>query len=155
MEQTKEIFDSPTDWVASHVRSYVESGGAKGHQFYGNDTLLLTTRGRRTGRLRRTALIYGRQNEEYVVVGSNAGSADHPFWYLNLLAEPRVQVQVGAEVFPATARPATVAERPALWTLMTSLFPTYKQYQKKTAREIPIVVIQHADDPVEPADGGS
>ncbi len=70
--------ESPVGWVHAHVRRYVESGGMRGHRWSGTDALLLTTRGRRTGLLRRTALIYGRDDDRFVVVGSNGGKARHP-----------------------------------------------------------------------------
>jgi deazaflavin-dependent oxidoreductase (nitroreductase family) len=139
---TEEVFDSPTGWVAQHVRGYVESDGAKGHLHYGNRTLLLTVRGRRSGKLRRTALIYGRDGDRYVVVASNGGAANHPLWYLNLLADPEVRIQVGPDVLRARARPATPVEKPALWQRMVELFPTYAADQKKTARDIPVVLLE-------------
>jgi deazaflavin-dependent oxidoreductase (nitroreductase family) len=142
----EEILDSPTDWVAEHVRTYVESGGTSGHHYQGLDTLLLITRGRKSGKLRRTALIYGRDGERYLVVASNGGSNQHPLWYLNLLAAPDVEVQVGSEVFAARARPATDVEKPALWQIMAALFPMYEQFQKKTTRPIPVVIIEPSVD---------
>jgi deazaflavin-dependent oxidoreductase (nitroreductase family) len=138
----EEVHDSPVGWVAKHIKRYLASAGADGHRWGRNETLLLTTRGRKTGKLRRTALIYGRDGERFVVVGSHGGSSKHPSWYLNLLAEPRVDVQVGAETFAATARPAAGDERDRLWTLMTGVFPTYASFQRKTKREIPVVVIE-------------
>ena len=139
---SEEILDSPTGWVAKHVRAYVDSGGSNGHRWQGQDTLLLTTRGRKSGKLRRTALIYGRAGDRYLVVASNGGSKQHPAWYLNLLSDPVVRVQVGAEVFSARARPAGDDEKPPLWQLMASLFPQYERFQKSTARAIPVVIIE-------------
>ena len=126
----------PDGWVNSHIRRYVETDGRKGHKWYGLDTLLLTTRGRRSGKLRRTALIYGTDSDGFVVVGSNGGARKHPTWYVNLLKHPEVEVQVGAEKFLARARGATGEERARLWRMMASLFPQYDSYQKKTSREI-------------------
>ena len=77
-----------------------------------------------------------------MVVGSHGGSSKHPSWYLYLVAEPEVKVQVGAETSAAAARPATGDERDRLWTLMTGIFPTYASFQRKTKREIPVVVIE-------------
>jgi len=142
IDSENEISDSPVKWVADHVRRYVESGGEKGHRWSGMDTLLITTQGRKTGLMRRTALIYGRDGDNYVVVGSNGGKKNHPSWYLNLLDNPAVQVQVGTEQFEARARPATAEERPRLWQLMAGIFPTYNSFKKKTSREIPVVVIE-------------
>ncbi|WP_248959927.1 nitroreductase family deazaflavin-dependent oxidoreductase [Sphaerisporangium perillae] len=134
--------DSPTGWVAKHIQKYVESDGQDGHKFNGYDSLLLTTRGRKSGKLRRTALIYGRDGDDHVVVGSNGGADHHPAWYLNLLEHPEVDVQVGADKFAAQARVATDEEKPRLWELMVSVFPTYAGYQKKTSRTIPVVILQ-------------
>jgi deazaflavin-dependent oxidoreductase (nitroreductase family) len=142
----EEILDSPTGWVADHIRVYVESGGSKGHHQQGLDNLLLTTRGRKSGKLRRTALIYGRDGERYLVVASNGGSPQHPLWYLNLLSSPDVEVQVGSEVFAARARPADDTEKPALWQIMAALFPMYEQFQQKTTRPIPVVIIEPSAD---------
>jgi len=141
----EEIYDSPTRWVAKHIRKYVDSDGAQGQVFYGVQALLLTTRGRRSGKLRRTALYYGERDGDYIVVASNGGSKGHPSWYLNLDAEPRVQVQVGGEQFDAIARTATGAERAGLWKLMVEVFDKYEQYQAKVSREIPVVVLTRAD----------
>jgi deazaflavin-dependent oxidoreductase (nitroreductase family) len=139
---SEEVLDSPTGWVAEHVRAYVASGGSTGHHWQGQDNLLLITRGRKSGKLRRTALIYGRDGERYLVVASNGGSNQHPAWFLNLLADSVVEVQVGAEVFTARARPAGDDEKPRLWRVMAALFPQYEAFQKKTARAIPVVVIE-------------
>jgi deazaflavin-dependent oxidoreductase (nitroreductase family) len=138
----EEVLDSPTGWVARHVRSYVESGGQKGHRWNGVHTLLLTTRGRKSGKLRRTALIYGRDGDRYLVVASVGGAAKHPAWYLNLVEHPEVQVQVGPERFAARARPATPEEKPPLWRLMASIWPHYDRYQQKTRRDIPVVILE-------------
>jgi deazaflavin-dependent oxidoreductase (nitroreductase family) len=139
---TEQIHDNPTDWVNKHIRRYVESGGAKGHRFYGKDALLLTTRGRRTGKLRRTPLYYGMDGDRYVLVGSNGGVRTHPSWYFNVLANPAVVVQVRGETFAALARPAGAEERPRLWEMMVALVPQYAGYQKKLRRELPIVLLE-------------
>ncbi|RBM10769.1 nitroreductase family deazaflavin-dependent oxidoreductase [Streptomyces sp. PT12] len=139
-----QVHDSPTEWVKEHIRVYVESGGREGHLWNGTPTLLLTTKGRRSGLLRRTALIYGRDGDAFVVVASQGGKPAHPSWYLNLEAEPRVEVQVGTEAFTATARTATADERSRLWPLMADIWPDYDAYQKKTTREIPVVVLERA-----------
>lgn len=139
-QEQEEIFDSPTGWVAQHIKEYVESNGAKGHEWQGITTLLLTTRGRKSGKLRRSALIYGRDGASYVIVGST-GAPAHPSWYLNLVASPEVIFQVGAETFTAQARTASGDERQRLWSMMAGIFPNYDAYQAKTEREIPIVIL--------------
>jgi deazaflavin-dependent oxidoreductase (nitroreductase family) len=138
----EDVFDSPTGWVAPHVPGYVESDGRSGHRWSGVNTLLLTTRGRRSGKLRRTALIYGQHGDRYLVVGSKRGAKKHPSWYLNLVHHPEVEVQVGADKFPARARTATTEEKPRLWKLMTSIWPEYDRYQARTARDIPVVILE-------------
>ena len=110
-----EVHDSPTGWVADHIKSYVESDGEQGHVWNGVPTLLLTTKGRKSGELRRTALIYGEHDGTYLLVASQGGADKHPAWYLNLEANPEVHVQVGADRFSARARTATEQEKPELW----------------------------------------
>lgn len=142
MSSQDEVSDSPTRWVAQHIRRYVETDGAKGHQWRGVQTLLLTTRGRKTGRLRRTALIYGRDGDRYLVVASNGGSKKHPSWYLNIADSSGVELQVGAERFAARALPATPEKRARLWPRMASIWPEYDTYQAKTDRDIPLVILE-------------
>jgi deazaflavin-dependent oxidoreductase (nitroreductase family) len=140
-----EVTDSPVSHVAAHTRRYLATGGREGHEWRpGVPTLLLTTTGRRTGVKRRTALIYGRDNADYVVVASQGGAPRHPAWYLNLEADPNVEIQVFDKVVAATAHPATGAERERLWALMREIWPAYDEYQKRTDRQIPVVVITPA-----------
>ena len=134
----EEVVDNPTDWVADHIRTYVESGGRRGHRFNGRDALLLTTRGRRTGRLRRTALYYGRDGDAYVLVATPLQGGAPPGWYLNLLANPAVVLQVRTDTFAAVARSAGVEERPRLWDLMLGIYPRYARYDE----EPPVVVAE-------------
>ena len=142
MDPREKVSDSPVGWVAAHARRYVKSDGASGHKWYGKDTLLLTTRGRKTGRLRRTPLIYGRDGERYIVVASNGGKKNHPCWYLNLVEHPEVGLQVGADRFTGRAHTATTEEKPRLWKLMASILPQYNTFQKKTVRDIPVVIVE-------------
>jgi deazaflavin-dependent oxidoreductase (nitroreductase family) len=138
------VYDSPEGWVSEHIQRYVETDGQEGHDWNGVPTLLLTTKGRKSGKLRRTALIYGKSGSSYLVVASSGGAEKHPAWYLNLTENPEVAVQVGAEDFVATARTADESEKPELWRLMSQIWPSYQDYQKKTDRPIPVVVL----DPV-------
>jgi deazaflavin-dependent oxidoreductase (nitroreductase family) len=145
MSSKTPIVNSPKGWVNRHIKEYVKSDGKKGHHWYGYPTLLLTTRGRKTGKLRRTALIYGQDKGRYLVVASNGGAVKHPLWYLNLLETPEVEVQVGAEMFMARARPANAREKPRLWRLMNEIYPTYEKYQERAAkadRVIPVVILE-------------
>jgi deazaflavin-dependent oxidoreductase (nitroreductase family) len=136
-----EVSDNPTGWVAQHIQAYVDSDGQNGHLYQGWLTLLLTTRGRKSGKLRRTALIYGQDGDRYLLVASNAGAPAHPAWYLNLTADPGAEVQVMAEKFAARGRTATPAEKRALWPTMTAIFPLYDSYQAKATRDIPLVIM--------------
>jgi deazaflavin-dependent oxidoreductase (nitroreductase family) len=138
----QEPIDSPYDWVAEHVRRYIETNGEEGHMWRGVPTLILTTLGRRSGKPRRLALIYGQDGDRYVIVASKGGAPEHPEWYLNLLAHPEVQVQVLADRFRAQARTATPEERAALWPRMAEIWPDYNNYQAKTDREIPLVILE-------------
>lgn len=140
--EDEEVFDSPSGWVRKHVREYVETDGRKGHRWSGVHTLLLTTRGRKSGKLRRTALIYGRDGDRYLVVASKGGAESHPSWYLNLSEHPEVRVQVGSDRFVARARTADTEEKLRLWRIMTEIWPEYDHYQERTAREIPVVVLE-------------
>jgi deazaflavin-dependent oxidoreductase (nitroreductase family) len=141
-EHSEEVLDSPTGWVADHIRRYVETDGRDGHLYQEWPTLLLSTRGRKSGKLRRTALIYGQEGDRYLLVASNGGADSHPAWYLNLVEHPDVTVQVLADVFNARARTATNAEREPLWRNMASVFPLYDEYQRKAERQIPLVILE-------------
>lgn len=142
MAETEEVLDSAVGWVAEHTREYVETHGEKGHQWRGVQTLLITIRGRKSGKLRRTALIYGRDGDRYLIVASKGGAKQHPLWYLNLRDDPNVRVQVGAEEFEATATTATPDERARLWPIMAKIWPAYDGYQVKTERVIPVVILE-------------
>ncbi|MFF0152379.1 nitroreductase family deazaflavin-dependent oxidoreductase [Micromonospora sp. NPDC005203] len=134
-----EVHDSLNAWVAEHIRRFEETDGRPRP---GVNDLLLTTRGRRTGELRRTVLVYQRDGDRYVLAASNRGADNHPAWYLNLLADPYVTVHVGTERFSAYARPATAGERPQLWRLMVSANSEYAAYQQQTTRTIPVVLLE-------------
>ena len=136
-------------WIGDHLRRYVESNGADGHMWDSTSvggpgllpTLLLTTTGRRSGQPITMPLIYGKVGDKYVIVASKGGAPAHPGWYLNLAAQPTVEVQVHADRFRATARTATGEERARLWQTMAAIYPPYNAYQAKTQREIPVVVL--------------
>jgi deazaflavin-dependent oxidoreductase (nitroreductase family) len=125
-----------------HIRRYLETGGDVGHEWSGVHTLVLTTTGRTSGQRRRSAMIYGRDGDDVVVIASQGGAPTHPNWYLNLVAEPNVDVQVGADKFRARARAAAGDERARLWALMAAIWPNFDVYQTRTEREIPVVVLE-------------
>jgi 2-(1,2-epoxy-1,2-dihydrophenyl)acetyl-CoA isomerase len=136
------VADSPVEWIREHIRRYVETDGAEGADYLGYRALLLTTVGRRSDVRRRTALYYGRDGDDYLLVASRGGDPNDPSWYLNLDANPEVEVQVGGEVFAARARTVEGAERVRLWQRMVETFPRYAEYQERTTRQIPVVVLR-------------
>ncbi len=107
--------------------------------------LILTTTGRRSGEERSTPLIYGKHGDDHVVVASKGGAEEHPAWYLNLSEQPEVTVQVRGERFKARARTASAEEKPELWRMMTERWPAYDEYQRKTSRDIPLVVLERQE----------
>ncbi|MEO7118533.1 MAG: nitroreductase family deazaflavin-dependent oxidoreductase [Candidatus Limnocylindrales bacterium] len=147
MSDAEPVLDSPTGNVKRHVRDYLDTDGRIGHRHRGRNTLLLITRGAQSGALRRTALIYGRNGDTFVLVASNAGSQRHPAWYANLRANPSVEVQVEAQRFTATARTASDDERASLWPMMVKEFHMFDRYQEKAARQIPIVILRRDGTP--------
>ena len=146
--------DSPISWVNEHARRYVQTGGKDGHILQGLPTLLLTTVGRRSGRRRRTGATYGRRDRALVVVASAGGAPQHPQWYLNLLVNPEVEVQVGAEVFTARARVTKGVEQEELWQMMCAMSPLFAELQQRTSREFPIVVLERTAAPASGAGAG-
>lgn len=126
---------------AEHIKRYRETDGEVGYIWNGAPTLLLTTRGRRTGQSRTSALIFGRSGPDYLVVASMGGAPQHPAWYLNLTANPDVEIQVQADHLAMSARTATEEEKPGLWQVMTEVWPNYDLYQERTERAIPVVVL--------------
>jgi deazaflavin-dependent oxidoreductase (nitroreductase family) len=129
---------------AEHVRRYLETDGAVGHEWNGAPTLVLTTTGRRSGQLRRSAMIYGQDGDAFAVIASQGGAPQHPNWYLNLVDNSNVEIQVRGEQFQARARTAEGDERQRLWALLTSVWPNFDVYQTRTERRIPVVVLEPA-----------
>ena len=125
-----------------HVERYRATDGAEGHEWQGTQTLLLTTTGRKSGEPRTTPLIYAPEGDLFVIVASKGGSDEPPAWYLNLSENPEVEVQVKADRFKARARTASAEEKPALWRKMAAEWPAYDEYQQRTDREIPVVVLE-------------
>lgn len=124
-----------------HVRRYRETGGEVGYMWNGVPTLLLTTTGRKSGEKRTSAMIFGRDGDDYLVIASVGGGPKHPSWYLNLSANPQAEIQVQEQTIPVTARTATDDEKPRLWKIMTDAWPNYDVYQSRTDRVIPLVVL--------------
>ena len=129
------------DWAQEHMRNYLATDGANGHIWRGVPTLLLTTIGSKSGEERMLPLIYGEDDGDYVIVASKGGFAEHPAWYNNLVVQPKVQVQVAADKFSATAVAIDGARRQELWNMMAEVWPLYIEYQQKTDRHIPVVAL--------------
>jgi deazaflavin-dependent oxidoreductase (nitroreductase family) len=127
-----------------HVDRYRATDGEEGHEWRGTTTLLLTTTGRKSGEERTTPLIYQEHDGDYLVVASKGGADEPPAWFRNLEADPSVGVQVMGDRFKANARTATADEKPEMWKKMTGAWPAYDDYQSKTNREIPVVVLERA-----------
>ena len=124
-----------------HVRVYRETSGERGYLWNGSPVLLLTTKGRRSGQLRTVPLIFTVYGESRAVIASRGGSPQHPAWYLNLLDEPRVQVQVKGDVYESQARVADAREREQIWAAAVAHWPNYDVYQARTTRQIPVVIL--------------
>ncbi|MCW2880855.1 MAG: nitroreductase [Sphaerisporangium sp.] len=128
-----------------HVDRYRATEGEEGHDWNGTTVLLLTTTGRNSGQQYTNPLIYQKHGDDYVVVASKGGDPKSPDWYHNLDVNPDVEVQVHGDRFRARARTATPDEKPEVWRLMTATWPQYDEYQTKTDREIPVVILERAD----------
>jgi deazaflavin-dependent oxidoreductase (nitroreductase family) len=125
-----------------HVRVYRETDGERGYHWRGTTILLLSTVGRRSGEPRTTPLIHRTDGDRWIVVASKGGAPANPGWYENLLANPDVTIEVPGETVPVRASTATGDERARLWSLMTEVWPAYDEYQARTEREIPVVVLE-------------
>jgi deazaflavin-dependent oxidoreductase (nitroreductase family) len=126
---------------AEHVRVYRETGGERGYHWRGTTILLLTTKGRSSGEPRTTPLIHRTDDGRWVIVASKGGAPEHPAWYENLRAEPNATITVRDEEIPVLASTASGEERTRLWSLLAEAWPAYDDYQRKTEREIPVVVL--------------
>ncbi len=124
-----------------HVRVYRETGGERGYDWRGASVLLLSTHGRRSGQTRTTPLIHRTDGERWIVVASKGGAPANPSWFENLQGDPNAEIQVRAETVPVRASVAEGAERARLWSLMAEVWPAYDDYQARTDREIPVVIL--------------
>ena len=124
-----------------HVRVYRETDGGRGYHWRGTTILLLTTEGRKSGQSHTTPLIHRTDDGRWVVVASKGGAPANPSWMENLLANPEATIQVLGEVLPVRASAAEGEERSRLWSLMAEVWPAYDEYQARTDREIPVVIL--------------
>ena len=136
-------------WQQRHVELYLKTDGAEGHivdfgrpDMSAVETLLLQTTGRKSHKAQTTPLIYGKEGKGFAIVASKGGAPDHPAWFLNLRDHPEVRFQVANKKYRGVARITQGAERARLYQTMTGIFPPYRDYQAKTAREIPVVVLE-------------
>lgn len=120
------------------------AGRATSGPFGGRDLLILTTTGAKSGEPRENPLAFTRSGDDYVVIASKGGAPSHPAWYHNLLRHPDVVLEVGGERFPARARVAHGEERDRLYAAQAALMPGFAEYQQKTSRRIPVVVLSRA-----------
>lgn len=128
-----------------HVRRYRETGGETGYLWNGATALLLTTKGRKSGEDRTIAIIFKQVGDRYAIIASKGGAPAHPAWYLNILADPNVTLQIKGERFAGVARTAEGAEREELWAASLEQWPNYDVYQSRTERKIPVVVVERKD----------
>ncbi len=142
MASKEEYIPSTYDIAADHVERYLATDGADGYEFHGATCVILTTRGRRTGAIRRSPIVRVCDGGRYLAVASMGGAPKHPMWYLNLQANPEVTIQDKGEVHNLVARTATAVEKEELWPIAVAEWPDYENYQKRTERDIPLVICE-------------
>ena len=133
---------SPSKFVADQVALYAATGGVEGGTLQDKPVIILTTRGRHSGKVRKSPLMRVEHNGTYAVVASMGGAPKHPVWYLNLIAAAAVTLQDGANVYEMAAREAHGDERARWWELAVDAWPAYAEYQTKTDRQIPVIVLE-------------
>jgi F420H(2)-dependent quinone reductase len=133
---------STWEWVARQVETYESSGGTKGLTIQGTPVVVVTMRGRRSGKVRKAAVMRVEHDGRYAMVASKGGDPKHPGWYLNLLADPEVTLQDGPVVRDMRAREVDGAERDEWWARAVEVWPPYEDYQRKTDRRIPVLVLE-------------
>ncbi|MCX4416440.1 nitroreductase family deazaflavin-dependent oxidoreductase [[Kitasatospora] papulosa] len=141
MPMEGEYEPSPTTWVREQVELIESSGGTQGTTMRGMPVILLTTRGAKSGKLRKTPLMRVEHDGQYAVVASLGGAPKHPVWYYNVLADPEVELRDGTVRQDMTAREITGEEKALWWSRAVEAFPDYAEYQTKTDREIPVFVL--------------
>ncbi|MFD4138709.1 MULTISPECIES: nitroreductase family deazaflavin-dependent oxidoreductase [unclassified Streptomyces] len=135
---------SPEQWVRDQVELYESSGGTEGTTMRGMPVIVLTTRGARSGKIRKTPLMRVEHDGRYAVVASLGGAPKHPVWYHNVVADPHVELQDGPVRRDMTAREVSGGEKALWWERAVAAFPDYAAYQEKTDREIPVFVLEQA-----------
>ena len=143
MSESSEYVPSAWEWVRNQVEEYEASGGTRGNTLLdtGLPIIVLTTKGARSGAIRKTPLMRVENDGEYALVASMGGAPQHPLWYHNLLSHPdEVRVQDGPEPFDAAIREVTGAEKVQWWERAVAAYPPYAEYQAKTERQIPVFI---------------
>ena len=133
---------SPAKWVRDQVELYEGSGGTEGTTMRGLPVILLTTKGAKSGNIRKTPLMRVEHDGSYAVVASQGGAPKHPVWYFNLLASPEVELQDGPSRWDMAAREVTGEEKAIWWARAVEAYPDYADYQAKTDRQIPVFVLE-------------
>lgn len=141
MPLTGEYEPSTSDWARENAELYMASGGKEGTELKGRPVILLTTIGAKTGKIRKTPLMRVEHEGEYAVVASLGGAPKHPVWYHNIKANPRVELQDGAQTGDYEAREVFGDEKALWWERAVQTWPDYAEYQKKTDRAIPVFVL--------------
>ena len=144
MTLSGEYEPSPQSFVSDQVDLYERSGGTDGNTMRGKPVIILTSKGARSGKLRKTPLMRVEYDGAYAVVASLGGAPKHPVWYYNLREHPVVELQDGPVKRELTAREVTGEEKWAWWERAVEAWPDYAEYQKKTDREIPVVVLERS-----------
>jgi deazaflavin-dependent oxidoreductase (nitroreductase family) len=124
-----------------HVAKYEATKGQTGYDWNGTHILILRTKGRKSGELRKAPLIFGQDGANYLIVASKGGAPEHPGWYKNLSAQPDIEIQVKGDVLPVRARTANAEEKKRLWPIMVKEWELYDKYQQSTERDIPLVIL--------------
>lgn len=130
------------DWNEKIIDEFHENDGRVGGPFEGATLLLLHSKGRKSGKPRVNPLAYQALGDDFAVFGSKGGAPTHPEWYRNVLANPDVEVEVGTQSYKVKAREAVGEERERIWTKQKELMPGFADYEKKTSREIPVVILE-------------
>ena len=136
-----EYAPSTSEWARNQVELYESSGGTEGTTMRDKPVIILTTRGAKSGKIRKTPLMRVEHDGEYAVVASEGGAPTHPQWYHNLVADPHVELQDGPTKQAMTAREVTGDERATWWQRAVAAWPDYADYQTKTDRTIPVFVL--------------
>ena len=145
MPLTGEYEPSTQQWVRDQVALYEGSGGTEGTTLRDMPVIILTSRGARSGKLRKTPLMRVEHDGAYAVVASKGGAPEHPVWYYNLVADPQVELQDGPETWDMVAREVEGDEKAAWWERAIEAWPDYAEYQTKTDRQIPVFVLTAVD----------